>query len=212
MSLVFWGGQVICQRTVGKNVMWPNTAGLPSPPLLRSWLAEQGCAIGSPHLIWCFTHIHLLNVTVSSLHLLSAVLLGIQVFVEETTVLDLPAYFLLIPICPTKFETRLPFARQAGHVFLSIVSSDQYSRFSNVLQRGSEPIYCSDSSSPKVSGKICRLDSQLVIYGQFSWISRGAWRIDPFIHTEGTEQFEAGQVTPEPSGVVKVSCQTTRGR
>lgn len=104
--------------------MWPNTPGFPSPSLPRSWLSEQGCAIGNPHHIWCFTHLPLLNVTVSSLHL--AILLGVQVFPEENPVLDVPAYFLLVPICPIKFETSLLFSRQAGHVSFSIVSSDQY--------------------------------------------------------------------------------------
>lgn len=166
MSLACWGGQVICQRMVGENVMWPHTPGFPSPSLPWSWLAEQGCVIGSPCLIWSFTHFHLLNVTVSSLQLLSARLLSIQVFAEENPALDVPAYFLLVPICPIKFESSLLFARQAGCVSLSILSSEQYLGFSNVLQRVSESIYCSGSSSPKVSGRICRLDSQLVIYGQ----------------------------------------------
>lgn len=87
-------------------------------------------------------------------------------FVEENSVLDVPAYFLLVPICPIKFETSLLYARKAGCLSLSIVSSDQYLGFSNVLQRGLESMYHSGSSSPKVSGKICRLDSQLVIYDQ----------------------------------------------
>lgn len=100
--------------------------GFPSSSLPRCWLSEQGCVIGSPHLIRCYTHFLLLNVTVSSLHLLSAILLCIQVFVEGNPVLDVPAYFLLIPICPIKFETSLLFARQAGCISFSVVSSDQY--------------------------------------------------------------------------------------
>lgn len=36
--------------------MCPNTPGFPSPSLPRSWLAQQGCVIGSPCLIWCFIH------------------------------------------------------------------------------------------------------------------------------------------------------------
>lgn len=144
---------------VGENTMWPNTAGFPSPSLPRSWLSEQGCAIGNPHLIWCFTHFPLLNVTVSSLHLLSAILLCVQVFAEENPVLDVSAYFLHVPICPIKFETSLLCSRQAGCVSFSIVSSEQYLGFFNVLQRGPESMYCCGSSRPKVSGKMCRLDS-----------------------------------------------------
>lgn len=113
-----------------------------------------------------FDALLIFNVTVSSLHLLSTILLCIQVFAEESPVLDVPAYFLLVPICPIKFETNLLYARQAGCGSLSKASSDQYLGFSNVSQRCSESMYHSGSSSPKVSGKIRRLDSQLAIYGQ----------------------------------------------
>lgn len=193
--------------------MWLNTPGLLSPPLPRSWLAGQGCATGSPHLIWCFAHFHLFNVTVSSLHLLSTVLLCIQVFVEENTVLDVPAYFLLIPFCPTQFETRLLFARQAGCVLLSIVSSDQYLGFSNVLQTLRINVLLWFQQPKGVWQDMQAGYTAGHLWSEFSWISYGAWKIDNFIYTEGTEQFGTGQVTPEPSGeVVHISYQATRGR
>lgn len=211
MSLVCWESQVICQRMGEENVTWPNTPGLPSPSLPGSWLSEQGCVTDSPRLIWCFTF-PLLMVTVSSLHLLSAILLCIQVFVEENPVLDVSAYFPLIPICPIKCETNLLFARQAGSVSFSIVSSDQYLGFSNVLQRGSESMYHSGSSIPMVSVSQAGFTAGH-LWPEFWWISHGAWRIDHFIHTEGSQQFEADQVTTDPTGaVVNVSGQSTGGR
>lgn len=120
---------------------------------------------------------------------------------------------LTVPVCPIKFETSRLFARQAGYVSFTIVSSDWYLFFQWITER------------LRINAPLCFQQPNDVwhhiqagfpvghLWSEFWWISQGAWRIDHFIHTEGSEQFEAGQVTPEPTGeVVKVSCQTTRGR
>lgn len=73
---------------------------------------------------------------------------------------------LTVPVCTIKFETSLLFARQAGYVLFTIVSSDQYLFFRWITERLRINAPLCFQQPNGVWHHISRLDSQLVIFGQ----------------------------------------------